>query len=324
MALTHDEIREILELRAKGYSHRKIADKTSHSDATVGKVIREVTRQVITLADQGLTAEDIEKQLNYPLAFVASVIHVRESLKAAEVTGLETPETGGGQAISAAWEEFKLEQQLIGEKEQLENKIGGLVAGLNDMENRLRQEGLLDDALLKKKQSLVDALTEFALDRLADLQSLEGLSALRAILDDIEKEVDSFYSECRSKLKLVEEWRRMAEQQRHMAEEQRRRQYKLRSDMLFDKHLADVTVPAYVKEEVKRRFRVENEEKADIAADALRRYSIPMVKLGSKNTREFEDQMWQAFFATLDRKGGEYLLKLALEYRYFKRTGELP
>ncbi len=47
MALSKDDKKEILELRGRLYSHRKIADRTGHSETTVRMVINEATGQVI-------------------------------------------------------------------------------------------------------------------------------------------------------------------------------------------------------------------------------------------------------------------------------------
>ncbi len=59
MALTYEEISEILKLRGDGYSIRKIADKTGHSEATIVKAIAEAREQVIKLLAEGLGKDEI-------------------------------------------------------------------------------------------------------------------------------------------------------------------------------------------------------------------------------------------------------------------------
>ncbi len=66
MALTHDEIREILELYGKGYSGRKIANKTQHSEVTIYKLIRLAKKRALNLRGEGMKADQIANQLDYP------------------------------------------------------------------------------------------------------------------------------------------------------------------------------------------------------------------------------------------------------------------
>ena len=70
MALTNDEITEILELYGRGYSGRKIANKTLHSEVTVFKVIRIASEAVVQLLEKRKDVDEIASQLGYPLAFV--------------------------------------------------------------------------------------------------------------------------------------------------------------------------------------------------------------------------------------------------------------
>ena len=78
MALTDDEKIEILELYGRGYSHRRIADKTNHSETTIRNVIKEAWRAVIKLKDDGLHVERIASQLDYSLAFVSRILRKYE------------------------------------------------------------------------------------------------------------------------------------------------------------------------------------------------------------------------------------------------------
>ena len=49
MELTDDEKKEILALYGRGYSHRRIANKTEHSETTIRNVINEAWREVVKL-----------------------------------------------------------------------------------------------------------------------------------------------------------------------------------------------------------------------------------------------------------------------------------
>ena len=77
MALTNDEINEILELYGRSYSGRKIAEKTEHSDVTVYSYIHQAKERVSNLIIEGMDAGQIVSQLNYPHVFVDRIM--RES-----------------------------------------------------------------------------------------------------------------------------------------------------------------------------------------------------------------------------------------------------
>ncbi len=78
MALTDDEKKEILEPYGRGYSHRRIADRTGHSETTIRNVINEACREVVKLKDDGLQVEQIASQLDYSLAFVSRILRKYE------------------------------------------------------------------------------------------------------------------------------------------------------------------------------------------------------------------------------------------------------
>ena len=74
MALSKDDKKEILELRGRLYSHRKIADRTEHSETTVRMVINEAMCKVIALVSDHLALDKIAERLGYPLTFVETVV----------------------------------------------------------------------------------------------------------------------------------------------------------------------------------------------------------------------------------------------------------
>ena len=128
MALTVDETKEILELRGRSYSYRKIAEKTGHSENTVRKVIVQAEERVKSLAVGGLTGEQITSQLDYPLMFVASVIEKWQADQEKVNEPVDTEESKSSQKpdIKVEWEIFKKQQELERAKELLKEKVHAL------------------------------------------------------------------------------------------------------------------------------------------------------------------------------------------------------
>lgn len=63
MALTNDEINEILELYGRGYSGRKIAGQTGHSEVTIYKVVRLAKERVTDLITEGMDTDQDRKSV---------------------------------------------------------------------------------------------------------------------------------------------------------------------------------------------------------------------------------------------------------------------
>lgn len=120
MALTSNDKRQILALKGEGYSDRKIASKTGHSETTIRKVIKEVRGKIAGLHDIG--ADKSAEQLGYPLDFVQLTMEKDKQLNTMK------PEVKSN--ILADWSDFKEQQQLRHAKEKLEDKLTELNVAL--------------------------------------------------------------------------------------------------------------------------------------------------------------------------------------------------
>ncbi|GAG29605.1 unnamed protein product, partial [marine sediment metagenome] len=124
MALTNDEINEILELYGRGYSGRKIADKTEHSPITIYYHIRQAKKSVTGLIDKSMNVDKILSQLDYPNLFVNRVVresstsheeNEKDELEAEETT--EEIESPKKLDLKAELSEFQKNQEIGQRKE---------------------------------------------------------------------------------------------------------------------------------------------------------------------------------------------------------------
>jgi len=181
MALSKDEKKEILELRGRLYSHRKIADRTSRSENTVRKVIKEASEQVIVLASKDLAADKIAERLDFPLTFVDEVVaEWQTEPKKPLVASNQLEET----AIGREWEGFKRGQQLERAKGKLRKQIEAIVSDLAQLDAQTRAEGILDDVWKDQRKSL-DEQAGFALQKIEEIDSVESLFDLQNVVSKV-------------------------------------------------------------------------------------------------------------------------------------------
>lgn len=300
MALTHNEINKILELRGKRNSYRKIYDKTGHSENTSRKVIQEAEGRVITLNGQGLVAEQIAKQLGYPVVFVSGVIDrigKTEPEVMAEI-GTEGPLTKQG--FMADWEEFRKKHAIEIAQEELRGRVNELMEDLSETERQLDNEGVAGIDLRKRNRIIRGELEDFALPKIAEIQTEKDQSDIDGIIKELEKRVLSLEGDLKHRIQE--------------AKAIHRRRQKEKSDQLLSQEIDIPLFPEFVREQVKERFLVEDDRGASIVCDALTQISLLIMKTGEKNPWE-SIEMWQTFMGMVGAGGWSYLMQMAENYR---------
>jgi|GEM_PF-4097000 len=301
MALTSDEKKRILELRAGLYSYKKIADQTGHSETTVGKVITEATERVVSLRDEGLEKNQIVKQLDYPLVFVSNIIHKASTPKAEVIEAEAKPEeTARRLDFKADWEEFKRQHALDIAREELQKRVNGLIEDLEEGERQLNDKKIEAVTWRKRGKAIKRELTDFVLQRIDEIDSDESLYEIESIVDEIDQKVTSLYEEIQRNIREVRELRH-------------RRANKL-SDQLQDEYIDIPLFPEFVKKQIKERFLVRNAEEALSVADALTQIAL-MIKRVSEDNPVQEEKMWWSFADIVKEGGWSYLRRLAAKYR---------
>lgn len=301
MALTPDEKRGILELCGKGYSYRKIYEKTKHSETTITKVIREAEGQVVRLRVEGLGAEQIASQLEYPLAFVSNVVDEQDTMlhKTRKVLA-EPSEVLVKPDIKIAWSEFKRLQELQKAKKGLRQQATKLEDDLEQLETQLDSVGIADTAWRERKELLVEQLLEFIPQQIEGIDSEESLHNIESVVEEIKERIHALVEEYKPKLKE--------------ARELRSQQQKEHSDELLDQHISIPLFPGYVKKDIKRRFVITTEEEALIIADAMHQWALLPIKY-RRDEPEYQRRLWRTFVACVKEEGWDYLQRLADQYR---------
>lgn len=303
MALTSKDKKQILALRGEGYSDRKIASKTSHSETTIRKVIEEARGKIAGL--HGIGAEKIAEQLDYPLDFVQLTIEKDKQLNTIE------PEAKSN--ILTDWSGFKEQQQLIHAKEKLQDELTELSLTLDDYKTELSSEGELDESWAEQRRSLEEK-TNFLLEYLEKIDSMEALELMQDnAVKEIHQAYESLYQQYLVKVKKFKEHRRRQE------EEDRRRQKLLAKQLLnksfnspmFPERLRRV-VPESIKEFLAAFFTIEKEDQALTVAKGLYRFAIPIAKMESDPA--FANKMWDTFRKNIKEEKAEYLLRLSGEW----------
>jgi transposase len=159
MTLSSDDEKEILELRGRRYSHRKIVDRTGHSESTVRKYIDKAKKAVIEHNVKGLGAKKIAERLDYPLNFVDYVI--------------------------TEWKKKReKESELENARENLRKRAETVRHELARVGGQVKAEGILDTAWKDQRKSLDEQVSSIV-RKTDEVDSIKRLSELQNIVDKV-------------------------------------------------------------------------------------------------------------------------------------------
>lgn len=317
MALTDDEKKEILELYGRGYSHRRIADRTDHSETTIRNVINEACREVVKLKDDGLQVEQIASQLDYPLALVSRILRKYEEKQGEKIEAeveaevepeveVEVSEPPKKLDIKSEWNEFQKDLEIERCKEQIRKRAKESLYFLKDSGDYYKNEGIFDADCDTRQKAIREQLEDFVLVRVDEIDSTEDFSDLEKIYEEIEKKMNP----------LIEEYDKKASELIRT----RKAKEKAYSDELLNSKIGVPMFPDFVKKEMKERFLVKDLEEASIVLDGLFQIALPIITAKDLNP-EKEDKMWQEAMGKVRDGKGPYLKQKAAEHNEnFKKS----
>ena len=329
MSLTDDEKKEVLEPCGRGYSHRRIADRTGHSETTIRNVINEACTEVVKLKDEDLQAEQIASQLDYPLAFVSRILRKyeekeekkKEKIKA-EIEAEVEPEVEAEANIEAEiganelshrpsvendWQEFEGRQELSDGKELQQEKADNLINKLEQLEKEVQNAGVADQNWLRRKKSLEDALKVFVTQQIDKIGCVEELAALESVIIGIEEKIRNLSEMYRPKItEAVKARRREKTIKLREAEEE--------SNWLIDQSTKNVPLfPEFVRTKIKRLITVRNNEETLILVNAMRHYGQHLIQTNQKDPEHIK-QYWQIFVEAVQQRRWDYLREMDQQY----------
>lgn len=303
MALTNDDKREILELYGRGYSGRKIATKTGHSEVTVYKVIRLAKERIINVIEKGWRADQISSQLDYPESFVNRVIaesnveHKEEEKDELEAEDtLEEIESSNELDVKVDWDDFQKDLEFEQRKDLIREKTNKFMKSLKLWEEHLGKRIVLDVEWGRRQKARESELANFVLDRLDDIDTLEILSDLESISEEIFGNINTLINEYKVKADQAEK--------AHIAQEKARQQ--AYSDELLGSKINIPMFPDFVKDEVKKRFLVSSLWEASIVHDALAQMALDIIQANDFKLKQ-DDETWQGFMSIIKEGGWNYL-----------------
>lgn len=210
MALTNDDKRQIWGLYGQGYSYRKIWEKTDFRELTVRKYVNELSKQVFILREEGLEAEQIAGRLECSLAAVNRALKKYEEYQKGETKrGLETEkvvkenEPPKKLAVRTGWDEFQNKQELEQRKEKIRINAAGQLYFIKDSEEYHRNEGVIDVDYSRRQKAIVCELEDFILIKVDEIDSIEAICELEAIIKEIDKKIEVFMNDYDKKAGVV-------------------------------------------------------------------------------------------------------------------------
>lgn len=300
MALTNNEINEILELYGRSYSGRKIADKTEHSPVTIYYHIHQARERVINLITEGMDTAQILSQLGYPDLFVNRVIRETDSNRLtnekdeSKVEELaEEIEVSNKVDVKADWADFKNKKELEQHRENIKKKAREQIYFVQDSGEYFKIEGVHDETYYKWQRDVQQELKDFVLVKVDNIDSIEAISELERISESIYKKISVFIKKYDDKVLVKRE--------------------KKHSDQLLDKRINAPLFPEDVRDYIKRNFTVKNDSEASIVSRAL--FKWVFCKRIPGNDKQKRDALWQEFFLLLKQGKWEFLSNLASKYQ---------
>ena len=339
MALTNDEINEILELYGRGYSGRKIAEKTGHSDVTVYSYIHQAKEQVTKLIKDGMDTDQILSQLDYPVSFVNRVIRetgsnqiTNEKDESKVEESAEEFELSHGVDIKVEYDNFNKDLELAQHKDNMLERVEEFLEALRISKERFKQRNILDGEFQKRQSALESKLTDFVLDKIDDVDSMDVLSDLEIISEEVFSNINVLINEYNIKADQVEEARkaqekaseedRLAQEKmrgdaRKVLEKARIAKEKAREEALSDEllnRLIDIPMfPDFVKKGVRSKFLVRFPYESPIIRDALFEINLEIIQEYGFSL-DHNEEAWQAYLDKIISGGVDYMKKMAATY----------
>lgn len=210
MALTHDEIIEILGLYARGYSGRKIAAMKGYSEVTIYGHVRLAKKRVFQLKETSMEAEQIAVRLDYPLTFVTLVLEEYEG-KQREVpeaeseteTELETEmepeveaevdtkveievnEASKKLDVRKDWENFQKDSEIEKRKTKLRSYAKNDLVFLSESVIEYKNKGVFDQTYDDRQKMFRHEIEDFVLKYIDEVDTIEAISELEGVLEKI-------------------------------------------------------------------------------------------------------------------------------------------
>ncbi|MFC1904772.1 hypothetical protein ACFLXT_03345 [Chloroflexota bacterium] len=319
--LTNDEKEAILELRARGYSFRKITDTTHHSENTVQGVIKAAEEQIVGLISEGLETAQIAEQLDIPITFINYVVRKNKSKQLDEIDNeleeavkpeveevdieeslpIEKPD------INTSWIEFQSDEEIKRRRAEIRKDAIDLLALFEEAEKDYKAESVFNEHYNSRQKALKAELNDFVLKRVDEVESEEDISSLKNICEEIREKADILFNEYNEKLGESVKAGKM-------------REIALSHKLLNSK--IDIPMfPESMKEQIKKRFLVRNMEEASTVADALSQIAF-LIMDNSHKKPEKEKEMWESFTLIVKEGEWDYLNRMAAQYR--KDTEKIP
>ena len=195
------------------YSHRRIADKTGHSETTVRNVINDACREVVKLKNEGLQVEQIASQLGYPLAFVSRILRKYEEKEGkqeekikAEIEAEVEPKVEVGvkpeieeKVIEASkeldvkkrWENFQKDLEIGKRKAHLRSCAKNDLVFLRESVIEYKNKGVFDQTYDDRQKMFRLEIEDFVLKNIDEVDTIEAISDLEGIWEQIEENLVS-------------------------------------------------------------------------------------------------------------------------------------
>jgi hypothetical protein len=202
--------------------------------------------------------------------------------------------------LKAELSEFQKKQQIEQRKERIRVRATELIADLEfDMKYYKEQEAF-DIAYDTSQQLMRKELKDFVLVKVDEIDSIEVISDLEHIVEEIVKKTEALSNKYDAKVKRLRKVRMERDQ--------------VRSNQLLDQKIDIPLFPQFVKEEIKKRFLVRNVEEASTVADALDKIALLIMKDTEKKPDQ-KEKMWRVFVEIVKKGGWSYLKRMAAQYR---------
>lgn len=296
MALTNDDKNEILEQYGKGYSHRKIADKTGHSETTIRKEIKIARQRVGPLFAQSLAARQIAKQTAYPIEFISRLKEMGTGEP--DVKEMIQPEDEKAKqaiVIEDEWNTFLKTQDVESLRIRLRRRIKNHIGRIGQLESRLEKENLNGSDWADRKQVILGRF-DFISERSLSASEEKEIQDLDRLIDKVVKEVSTLMREYETKLNQLND--------------ERARQRRKVSDDLLDERLFSPMFPEDVKRQIKELILVQNESQARTVCLAFFQRAMPILEASKENT-PVADEFWESFVRDTRNRGWSFIKEMA-------------
>jgi len=202
--------------------------------------------------------------------------------------------------LKAELSEFQKKQEIEQRKERIRVRAIELEADLEFDKKYYEEQEVFDIAYDASQKLIRKELKDFVLAKVDEIDSIEAISDLEHIVEEIVKKIDALSNKYDAKVKRLRKV--------HMDRD------KARSNQLLDQKIDIPLFPQSMKEQVKKQFLVRNVEEASTVADALTRIALLIMDISHKKP-EKEKKMWQTFTQIVKEGGWNYLKQMANYYR---------